>query len=126
EPLYPFGFGLSYTRFAYRHLRVAPAPDRGLTVTAEVTNVGPRAGEEVVELYLRPAPGEKQRRIAPGQPMPRLELAGFRRLPLQPHERVTVSFTLLPEDLRLFNAQGEHTLQPGQWQVFVSGGQPDL
>jgi beta-glucosidase len=126
QPLYPFGFGLSYTRFAYGQLHLARTPEGSLKVTAQVTNVGPRAGEEVAELYLRPAPGQTQRRIAPDQPMPRLELAGFRRVPLLSHQRSTVTFTVAPEDLRLFNARGERTLQPGRWQVFVSGRQPDL
>lgn len=58
--------------------------------------------------------------------MPRLELAGFRRVSLEPHQRATVTFTLAPEALRLFNARGERVFQPGRWQVFVSGGQPGL
>ena len=90
--------------------------------------MGARAGDEVAELYLRPAPDKPDaaRRIAPGQPMPRLELAGFRRVTLAPRQSKTVTFTLTPDQLRLVNAQGERNLQPGTWQVYVGGRQPDL
>lgn len=130
EPLYRFGDGLSYTRFQYSHLHLPQRVISGqsVTVTAEVENVGSRAGDEVAELYLRPAPGmpEAQRIIAPGQPMPRLRLAGFVRGTLAPHERRTLTFTLSPDQLLLVNAQGKRTLQPGEWQVYVGGHQPDL
>ena len=128
-PLYPFGFGLSYTRFSYSGLTVPRrvGSSRNVTVTAQVQNVGSRAGDAVVELYVRPAPNkpEAARWIAPGQPMPRLELAGFRRVTLAARARTTVTFTLMPEQLRLVNAKGARSLQPHAWQVFVGGRQPD-
>jgi beta-glucosidase len=128
EPLYPFGYGLSYTKFEYRGLQ-APAtvkPGQPVTVEATVQNIGARAGDEVVQLYLRPAPGRKVREISPGQPMPRLLLAGFQRIALAPRAASVVRFTLSPEQLLLVNARGERALQPGTWQLFVGGGQPDL
>jgi beta-glucosidase len=128
EPLYPFGFGLSYTRFAYDNMQ-APAhlaPGSEATVTARVRNVGDRAGDEVVQVYLRPSPDAAKREIAPGRDMPRLILAGFQRISLAPGESRTVSFTLSPQQLLLVNAQGKRSLQPGEWQVFVGGGQPSL
>jgi beta-glucosidase len=100
EPLYPFGYGLSYTRFAYDEMDVPRhiAPGSSATVSARVRNVGDRAGDEVVEVYLRPLPEATKREIAPGQEMPRLLLAGFQRISLAPGESRTVSFTLSPNN----------------------------
>jgi beta-glucosidase len=128
EPLYPFGYGLSYTKFAYSNLKAPTTvkPGEPVTVKVKVENIGERAGDEVVQLYLRPAPNETVREISPGQPMPRLVLAGFQRINLAAHASKTVKFTLKPEQLLLVNAQGERTLQPGDWQIYVGGGQPNL
>ncbi len=101
-------------------------PGQATTLTADVENVGARAGKEVVQLYLRPSPNAAVRDIAAGQPMPRLVLAGFLRVPLGARERRTVTFTLSPEQLLLVDAQGGRSLQPGAWQVYVGGSQPDL
>jgi beta-glucosidase len=127
-PLYPFGYGLSYTHFDYSDLQ-APArvePGKPASVQVTVRNSGERAGDEVVQLYLRPAPDRPDREISPGQPMPRLILAGFQRVTLAPGASCAVPFTLTPEQLQLVNVNGERTLQPGIWQIFASGGQPDL
>lgn len=128
KPLYPFGYGLSYTRFSYGSLQLPRSVSAGQLVhgTVQVENVGNRAGGEVVELYLRPDPKGKTREIAAGQPMPRLILAGFTRLSLAPHGRTVVNFTLSPEQLRLLDVEGKRTLQPHAWQVYVGGSQPDL
>ena len=121
QPLYAFGYGLSYTQFQYTNLH-----RQGPQVSADIENIGDRAGDEVAELYLRPAPNASVRQITPDQPMPRLELAGFQRIGLAPHQKKTVTFTLTPDQLLLVNAQGERMMQPGTWQVFVGGHQPDL
>lgn len=128
EPLYPFGYGLSYTKFSYGALRTPDHVEAGnpVDVSVDVTNVGDRLGDEVVQLYLRPAPGAQARTIATGQPMPRVILAGFARIALAAGASQTVILRIKPEQLLLVNAQGERTLQPGDWQVFVGGGQPDL
>ena len=128
KPLYPFGYGLSYTRFSYGNLQLPKSVGAGQPVhgTVAVENVGDRAGDDVVELYLRPDPKGKAREIAPGQPMPRLVLADFTRLTLAPHRRTVVHFTLTPEQMRLVNADGARILQPHTWQVFVGSSQPDL
>ena len=84
EPLYPFGYGLSYTRFAYSNLRLSRQGSGWdqVDVSVDVTNAGTRSGHEVVQLYVRP--------IAPKVPMPTRDLRGFERLLLQPGERRTV------------------------------------
>jgi beta-glucosidase len=104
EPLYPFGYGLSYTTFSYNGLSV-PAARTGLPVkvSVQVQNTGSRGGEEVVQLYLK-TPG--------GAPIRSLE--GFQRVSLRAGEKKTVQFTLLPRQL----ARG------GEFTVWVGGGQP--
>jgi beta-glucosidase len=130
KPLYPFGYGLSYTRFRYSDL-AAPASvqiGKPVTVSAIVTNTGARAGEEVVELYLRPVPVAQpiaRRASTPDRPLPRLILAGFKRINLSPGQGHKVTFTLSPQQLRLVDAHGERTINPGQWDIFIGGGQPD-
>ncbi len=127
KPLYPFGYGLSYTRFSYSGLHLSKsATGQPVHGTVTVQNTGDRPGDEVVEVYLRPDPNGKARQIAPGQPMPRLILAGFSRVSLAPHGRAVVPFTLAPEQLMLLDAKGNRTLHPHAWQVYAGGAQPDL
>ncbi|MGD0993158.1 MAG: glycoside hydrolase family 3 C-terminal domain-containing protein, partial [Gemmatimonadales bacterium] len=93
-PLYPFGYGLSYTTFAYDALRTSAGALRGndtLTVSVDVRNTGSRAGDEVVQLYVR--------HLGSAVPRPKRELRGFRRITLQPGERRTVEFRLAPRAL---------------------------
>ena len=132
-PLYQFGFGLSYTKFAYSDLKAPEtiAPGKPVTVQATVKNIGDRAGDEVAELYLRPDPiiastRVDPRLISPNQPMPQVILTGFKRINLAPGESKTISFTITPKQLLLVNAQGERKLQPGAWEIFVGGSQPAL
>lgn len=129
EPLFPFGFGLSYTQFRYRSLKLPAevAAHQKVTVSVEVENSGERAGDEVTELYLRPSPDmpEGRRTIGRDQPMPRLVLAGFQRITLSPRQRKTVTFILKPEQLLLVDQAGKRDLQPGRWQVFVGSHQPN-
>ena len=118
EALYPFGHGLSYTRFAYANTQVS-APvvnaDGTITVSADVTNAGPRESDEVVELYLS-HPG------VPGAPTRALQ--GFRRIHLRPGETTQVSFVLGDRALSLVDAKGVRSIQPGRVDVWVGGGQP--
>jgi len=115
EPLFPFGFGLSYTTFAYRNLSVPREVKPGDTVpvSVEVRNTGPRAGEEVVQLYLSSAGGNQIR-----------SLQGFRRIALGPGETKTVRFSLAPRQLSTVQSDGRYVVEPGAFTVFVGGKQP--
>lgn len=116
-PLYPFGFGLSYTTFAYDALRLsAPALQVGgpaLTVSVRVKNTGTRAGEEVVQLYVRDRVGSVTRPVR--------ELKGFRKLALAPGEARDVEFTLMPADLAFWRADMSFGPEPGDFDVYVGG-----
>jgi beta-glucosidase len=97
-PLYPFGFGLSYTTFAIGNLQLSAAQVKvggSLTVTADVTNTGTVAGDEVVQLYIHQKFGSDSR--------PMRELKGFERVTLEPGERKTVTFRLGPDELRYWS-----------------------
>ncbi len=101
-PLFPFGFGLSYTSFAYTNLRLnrsVMAPGETLTVSVDVTNAGPRAGMEVVQLYVRDERSQVQR--------PEKELKGFAKIDLLPDETRTVTFQIGQEALAFFD-EGRH------------------
>ena len=118
-PVYPFGYGLSYTSFSYGPLKLAPATggaEQGLHVTTEVRNTGAAAGDEVAELYLNfpDAPGT-----------PRVALRGFQRLTLKPGESRVVSFDLSPRDLSSVAPDGTRLVVPGRYRVSVGSGQPD-
>ena len=118
EPVYPFGFGLSYTSFTYKDVTVEPlkgGAENGLRVTASVTNSGARAGEEVAELYLTPPAFEGA---------PRLALRGFQRLMLAAGESRTVDFDLSPRDLSFVTRDGDREVMRGTYQVSVGSGQP--
>ena len=119
EPLFPFGFGLSYSQFTYAGLR---APDRlpigeNLMVSVELTNQGPRAGDEVVQAYL-------SRETAP-LPGPRFQLAGVERRHLAVGEKQLVEFSMTPRQLALVNEAGRHVLPPHRLRVHVGPCQPD-
>ena len=118
EPLYGFGYGLSYTTFAYSHLKLSQAtlkPAEPLTVEADVTNSGKRSGEEVVELYLRgPQAG--------GEPL--RSLRAFQRVKLEAGETHHVLFTLQPAQLSEVDHDGKTAMQPGDYTIFLGGGQP--
>jgi beta-glucosidase len=104
EPLYPFGFGLSYTSFSIDNLMISPAQVKGgevVNVTAEVSNTGKVAGDEVVQLYIHQKSGSDSRPVR--------ELKGFERVTLQPGEAKTVSFQLGPDEL------GYWSTNAGKW-----------
>ncbi len=105
-PLFPFGFGLSYTSFTIDNLKVSDSPvkvGQSLTVTAEVTNTGPVGGDEVVQLYIHQKAGSDSR--------PLRELKGFKRITLQPGETKTVSFRLGPDELGYWSAKAGRWVQ---------------
>lgn len=120
-PLYPFGYGLSYTTFEYSPVTLSAAEigaQDSLTVTTTVKNTGSRAGEEVVQLYVRDWVGSVTRPVK--------ELKGFRKISLKPGETQTVSFTLTSDDLVFHRADMSLGAEPGKFTVFVGGNSRDV
>jgi beta-glucosidase len=114
EPLYTFGHGLSYTTFAYSNLRVSPekiGPGGRAEVSVTVTNTGRRAGEEVVQLYIRDLVSSVTR--------PVLELKDFRRVSLAPGESRTVTFGVTPDKLSFLDLHMNRTVEPGWFDLMV-------
>lgn len=120
-PLYPFGYGLSYTRFSYSPVeldREAFTEGETLTATVEVSNTGERAGEEVVQLYIRDLVGSVTR--------PVLELKGFRKILLEPGETREVSFSLRASDLAFHRGDMTFGAEPGEFRLFIGGSSQEL
>ena len=118
EPLYPFGYGLSYTTFTYSNLSVPAKATAGdsVKIKVTVTNSGKVSGEEVVQLYLT---DEKA-----SSPRPVRQLEGFSRIMLQPGERKEVEFTLVPRQFSLINNKDKRVIEPGYFTICVGGKQP--
>ncbi len=119
-PLYPFGYGLSYTTFGYSDIRVSKTvftPREALNINVTVTNSGPRDGEEVVQLYVRDLVGSVTR--------PVLELKGFQKIMLKAGESREVTFTLTANDLRFYDRQMNFTYEPGDFDIFVGTNSAD-
>ncbi len=121
DPQWAFGFGLSYTTFAVSAPVVTPTtmgPAGRATVTADVTNTGARAGDEVVQLYIHDLVSSVTRPVK--------ELAGFERVSLAPGEKKTVTFTLGPDALSLVNRDMKRVVEPGRFDVMVGTNSTDL
>lgn len=116
---YPFGYGLSYTTFAFDECLADTTLTTGKTITykVNVTNTGKRAGDEVVQLYVAHQANSNKRQ-------PICALKGFKRVSLQPGETQEVTFELTPKELALVNQQGELLQQAGHVDVYIGGGQP--
>ena len=117
-PVYPFGYGLSYSTFEYGPVKVEAiegAVENGLRVSTTVTNTSRRAGEEVAQLYLDPPDFEGA---------PRIALRGFKRLELQAGERKSIVLELLPRDLSFVTRDGVRQIFPGEHRLTVGSGQP--
>jgi len=115
-PLYPFGYGLSYTTFEYGQVELSTKTLRSgqtLAVRAPVTNTGQYAATEIVQLYVRDLVGSVIRPVR--------ELKGFRRVPLAPGETSVVEFALASDDLAFFNNDAERVLEPGTFEIYVGG-----
>jgi len=121
KPLYPFGYGLSYTSFdisAPRLTNASVAVGEPVQLSVDVTNTGRRAGDEVVQLYVRDDEASVTR--------PVIELKRFQRVTLRPGERRTVTFELRPDDLALWNLQMKRVVEPGTFTISVGPNSVDL
>ncbi|HEY4011860.1 MAG TPA: glycoside hydrolase family 3 N-terminal domain-containing protein [Polyangiaceae bacterium] len=120
-PLWPFGFGLSYTTFRYDGLTVTPpriTPDSHATVSVDVTNTGKRAADEVVELYIHDVVSSVTRPVQ--------ELKGFRRVRIEPGKTKHVEMTLGPAELSMFDVHNQRVVEPGEFEVMVGGSSADV
>ncbi len=120
SPLYPFGFGLSFTTFEYSNLKLSSAQTDGsqpLEIDVTVRNTGKAQGEEVVQLYLKD--------LEASSVQPIHSLRGFQRIALGPGESRRVQFRLTDKDLSLIDDDGKRVLEPGRFRVYVGGSQPD-
>ncbi|WP_303312619.1 beta-glucosidase BglX [Hymenobacter sp. BT730] len=121
DPLYPFGYGLSYTTFTYSKPELSTtslSPNGTLDVKVTVQNTGNYDGEEVAQLYLRDMVGSLSRPVK--------ELKGFQKVMLKKGESRTLTFHLTPEDLKFYNNDLKWVAEPGDFQVFVGGNSRDV
>jgi len=120
-PLFPFGFGLSYTTFEYANLAIEPAAidaAGSATVRCTVKNTGARAGDEVVQLYIRDVLASMAR--------PVMELKGFERVALAPGESKTVAFTLGRDQLKMLDRDMKWVVEPGVFRIMVGSSSKDI
>jgi beta-glucosidase len=121
QPLFPFGFGLSYTQFAYSDLRISPdtiGSGGTAVVRCTVTNTGTRAGEEVAQLYVHDV------LATVGRPL--MQLEGFRRVHLAPGQSAELSFRLGPDELHMLDQQSRWIVEPGQFRVMIGASSRDI
>lgn len=121
EPLYPFGYGLSYTTFAYSDIHLSStemSADGELTATVTVTNTGSRDGAEVIQLYIRDLVGSVTRPVK--------ELKGFEKIFLKAGESRKVSFSITPELLKFYNYDLQFVCEPGDFDVMIGGNSRDV
>jgi beta-glucosidase len=119
--LYPYGYGLSYTKFEYSNLVVSPEKENAqgdVQVSVDVTNTGARAGDDVVQLYLK----DEVSSVTTYE----YDLRGFERINLKPGEKKTVQFTLHPDDLALLDKNMNWTVEPGKFMVMIGSSSEDI
>ena len=112
-PLYPFGYGLSYTSFAYSEIKIKKNSNKSITVSVKLTNTGKTKGKEVAQLYLRDELASVTRPVR--------ELKGFELVELNPKESKTITFTLTDAELGFYDNNGKFIVEPGTFSVFVGG-----
>ena len=120
-PLFPFGYGLSYTQFKITNLQLSAGrirPDGTVTVSLDVENVGARAGDEVVQLYIRD--------VAASITRPVKELKGFQRITLRAGEKKRVEFTLGPKELGFYDRAMNFVVELGEFKVMVGANSDDV
>jgi len=116
DPLYPFGYGLSYTTFSYGNIKLSKTSlvgDETLLASVKVTNTGERAGEETVQLYLSQPVASVTRSVE--------DLRGFQKVRLQPGETREATFRITPEDLKFYNSKLEYDWEPGEFIIRIGG-----
>ncbi len=132
DPLYPFGYGLSYTNFSYSDITLSPSPlesrllsggvrlkgNQTLTASVTVTNNGKYAGKEVVQLYIRDVAGSVTRPVK--------ELKGFQKIDLKAGESKTVTFSITPNDLKFYNYDLKYGWEPGEFEIMIGGNSRDV
>lgn len=119
--LYPFGYGLSYTSFAYSNLQVSPQQEHqqgDVEVSVDVTNTGKRQGDDVVEMYVK----QDYSDVTTYE----YDLRGFSRVPLAPGETKTVHFTIHPDDLAILDKNMNWTVEPGKFEVMIGASSQDI
>ena len=121
DPLFPFGYGLSYTTFRYDNLRVSPeriGPAGSASVSVDVTNTGSMEGDEVVQMYIRDMVSSVTRPVK--------ELKGFKRITLKPGETRTVTLEVIPDKLSFINEHMERVVEPGEFTIMVGTNSEDV
>ena len=121
DPVYPFGYGLSYTHFTYSDLSLSSTRLKGnqtLTATVTVTNDGPVEGKEVVQLYIRDLVGSITRPVS--------ELKGFQKIALKAGESRKISFEVTPKDLKFYNADLKYDWEAGDFVIMIGGNSRDV
>lgn len=121
DPVYPFGFGLSYTNFTYSDIKLSSASLKGaqtLKASVTVTNSGSRDGKEVVQLYIRDLVGSITRPVK--------ELKGFQKIELKAGESRTVTFNITPEDLKFYNYDLKYDWESGDFTIMIGGNSRDV
>jgi len=119
SPLYPFGFGLSYTTFAFKNVRLAKKISRtGSTqVLVDVTNTGKRSGTEVVQMYVRDLVSSVTRPVK--------ELKGFKKIALQAGQTETVALDITTKALALYDLEMKYTVEPGEFEIMIGNSSRD-
>lgn len=121
DPVYPFGYGLSYTSFSYSDIKLSSTSLKGnqtLTASVTVTNTGKYDGKEVVQLYIRDVVGSVTRPVK--------ELKGFQKVDVKAGESKTVTFNITPNDLKFYNYDLKHDWEAGEFQIMIGGNSRDV
>jgi beta-glucosidase len=121
DPVYPFGYGLSYTGFSYSDIKLSSVSLKGnqtLTASVAVTNSGKYDGKEVVQLYVRDVAGSVTRPVK--------ELKGFQKIDLKAGETKTVTFSISPEDLKFYNYDLKYKWEPGEFEIMIGANSADV
>ncbi len=121
QTLFPFGYGLSYTKFEYSNLKINPgkiSPQEKINISIDVKNVGRYKGDEIVQLYIHDTVATVARPIK--------ELKGFERITLEPDQKKRVNFTLLPQDLAFYDINMDLVVEPGIFEVMIGSSSEDI